>query len=59
MFESIEPFAHRFHNLQVEIIEEIQASNEQHKFQADLHKYYDELNVEDYFMIHIRTKWCH
>jgi hypothetical protein len=27
------------------------SSNEQYKFQADLYKYHDALNVIDYFMI--------
>jgi len=32
-------------------MKQIQASNEQYKFQADLLKYHDALNVGDYFMI--------
>jgi len=32
-------------------MKQIQASNAQYKFRADLLKYHDALNVEDYFMI--------
>jgi hypothetical protein len=37
-------------------MKQIQASNEQYKFQADLLKYHDALNVGDYFMIQIRPE---
>ena len=39
MIDSTESFACKVHNLHVEIIKHIQASNEQYKFQVDLHKY--------------------
>jgi len=56
MFDSPESFACRIHNLHVEIIKQIQASNEQYKFWPDLYKYHDALNVGDYFMIQIRLE---
>jgi hypothetical protein len=56
MSDSPESFACRIHNLHVEIIKQIQASNEQYKFWADLHKYHDALNIRDYFMIQIRLE---
>jgi len=58
MLDSAESFACRIHNLHIEIIKQIQASNKQYKFRADLHKYYNALNVGDYFMIQIRHEWC-
>jgi 5-methylcytosine-specific restriction endonuclease McrBC GTP-binding regulatory subunit McrB len=58
MSDSAESFACRVYNLHVEIIKHVQASNEQYKFRADLHKYHDELNVGDYFMIQIRLERC-
>jgi hypothetical protein len=58
MFDLAEFFACKVHNLHVEIIKHIQASNEQYKFQVDLHKYHDALNVGDYFLIHIRPEQC-
>jgi hypothetical protein len=39
-------------------MKQIQASNEQYKFRADLLKYHDALNVGDYFMIQIRHERC-
>jgi hypothetical protein len=42
--------------LHVEIIKHIQAGNEQHKFQVDLHKCHDILNVGDYFIIQIKLE---
>jgi hypothetical protein len=48
----------RVHNLYIEIMKQIQASNEQYKFRADLLKYHDALNVGDYFMIQIRPERC-
>jgi len=56
MSDSPESFACKIHNLHVKIIKQIQASNEQYKFWADLHEYHDALNVEDYFMIQIRLE---
>jgi hypothetical protein len=47
-------FAYKVHNLHVKIIKHIQAGNEQYKFQVDLHKCHDILNVGDYFMIQIK-----
>jgi len=44
--------------LHIEIMKQIQASNEQYKFRVDLLKYYDVLNVGDYFMIQIRHERC-
>jgi len=41
----------RVHNLHIEIMKQIQASNEQYKFRVDLLKYHDAFNVGDYFMI--------
>jgi hypothetical protein len=58
MFDLAESFACTIYNLHVEIIKQIQASNEQYKFRANLHKYHDVLNVEDYFIIQIKLKWC-
>jgi hypothetical protein len=58
MFDLAESFACTIYNLHVEIIKQIQASNEQYKFRANLHKYHDVLNVEDYFIIHIRLERC-
>jgi len=58
MSDSTKSFAYRIHNLHVKIIKQIQANNEQYKFRADLHKYHDALNIEDYFMIQIRPKRC-
>jgi len=48
----------RVYNLHIEIMKQIQASNEQYKFRADLLKYHDALNVRDYFMIQIRPERC-
>ncbi|KAJ6888273.1 hypothetical protein NC652_029341 [Populus alba x Populus x berolinensis] len=48
----------RVHNLHIEIMKQIQASNEQYKFRADFLKYHDALNVGDYFMIQIRPERC-
>jgi len=56
MFDSAESFACKVHNLYVEIIKHIQASNKQHKFRADLQMYHDTLNVRDYLMIEIRPE---
>jgi hypothetical protein len=56
MANSAKSFACRVHNLHVEIIKHIQTSKEQYKIQADLYKYYDALNVEDYFIIQIRRE---
>ena len=47
-----ESFACRVYKLHVEIMKQLQASNEQYKFQSGLHKYHDILNVRDYFMIY-------
>jgi len=41
MFDLAESFACKVHNLHVKIIKHIQVSNEQYKFQVDLHKYHD------------------
>ena len=41
----------RVYNLHVKIIKHIQASNEQYKFEVDLYKYHDVLNIGNYFMI--------
>lgn len=57
MFHSTKSFACRVYNLYVEIIKQIQTSNEQYKFQARLY-YHDVLNIEDYFMIQIRLESC-
>jgi len=56
MSKSVESLPCRVHNLHIEIMKQIQASNEQYKFQADLLKYHDALNVGDYFMIQIRPE---
>jgi hypothetical protein len=56
MSDSTESFACKVHNLYVEIIKHIQASNKQHKFRVDLQKYHDALNVRDYLMIQIRPE---
>jgi len=58
MSKSIESLPCGVHNLHVEIMKKIQASNEQYKFQADLLKYHDAFNVGDYFMIQIRPERC-
>jgi hypothetical protein len=58
MSKSTESLPCGVHNLHVEIMKKIQASNEQYKFQADLLKYHDAFNVGDYFMIQIRPEWC-
>jgi hypothetical protein len=58
MSKSAELLPYRVHNLRIEIMKQIQASNEQYKFRADLLKYHDALNVIDYFMIQIRPEWC-
>jgi hypothetical protein len=58
MFKSVESLACRVHNLHIKIMKQIQASNEQYKFQVDLFKYHDALNVGDYFMIQIRPERC-
>jgi hypothetical protein len=58
MSKSTESLPCGVHNLHVEIIKQIQASNEQHKFRADLLKYHDAFNVGDYFMIQIRPERC-
>jgi hypothetical protein len=39
-------------------MKQIQASNEQYKFRADLLKYHDAFNVGDYFMIQIKPERC-
>jgi hypothetical protein len=48
----------RVYNLHIEIIKQNQTSNDQYKFRANLHKYHDLPNVEDYFMIYIRPERC-
>jgi hypothetical protein len=58
MSKSAESLPCRVHNLHTEIMKQIQASNEQYKFRADLLKYHDALNVGDYFMIQIRHERC-
>jgi hypothetical protein len=58
MSKSVESLPCRVHNLHIEIMKQIQASNEQYKFRADLLKYHNALNVGDYFMIQIRPKRC-
>jgi len=58
MANSAEFFARIVHNLHVEIIKHTQASKEQYKIRADLYKYHDALNVEDYFIIQIKLEWC-
>ena len=45
MSKSAESLPCRVHNLHNEIMKQIQASNEQYKFRADLLKYHDALNV--------------
>jgi hypothetical protein len=59
MSDSVKSFTCKVHNLFIKIIKYIQASNEQYKFRAGLHKYHNEHNVEDYFMIQIRPERCH
>ena len=54
MSKSTESLPCRVHNLHIEIMKQIQASNEQYKFRVDLLKYHDTLHVGDYFMIQIR-----
>jgi hypothetical protein len=56
--DSAESLSCRVHYLHVKIIKQIQTSNEQYKFRANLHKYHDVLNVRDYFTIQIKTKQC-
>jgi len=51
MSKSAESLPCRVHNLHIETMKQIQASNKQYKFQADLLKYHDALNGGDYFMI--------
>jgi len=58
MSKSAESLPCRVHNLHIEIMKQIQASNEQYKFRVDLLKYHDALNVGDYFMIQIRLERC-
>jgi hypothetical protein len=58
IFDSNKSFACRFHNLHVDIIKQIKASNKQYKFWADLYKYHDILNVGDYFVIQINPERC-
>jgi hypothetical protein len=58
MSKSVESLPCRVHNLHIEIMKQIQASNEQYKFRADLLKYHNALNVGDYFMIQIKPKRC-
>jgi len=58
MSKSAESLPYRVYNLHIEIMKQIQASNEQYKFRADLLKYHDTLNVRDYFMIQIRPELC-
>jgi len=56
MSKSAESLSCKVHNLHIEIMKQIQVSNEQCKFQADLLKYHDD--VGDYFMIQIRPERC-
>ena len=56
MSKSAELLACRVHNLHVEIMKQIQASNDQYKFGANLLIYHDAFNVGDYFMIQIRPE---
>jgi hypothetical protein len=56
LFELSEAFSCRVHSLYVKIIKQIQANNKQYKFQADLYKYHNAFNIEDYFMIQIIPK---
>jgi len=49
-------FSCKVYNLCVEIIKQIQVSNEQYKFQANSHKFHDVLNIRDYFMIQIEPE---
>jgi len=56
MSKSAESLPCKVHNLHIEIMKQIQVSNEQYKFRADLLKYYDDLG--DYFMIQIRPERC-
>jgi hypothetical protein len=58
MSKSADSLPCRVHNLHIEIMKQIQASNEQYKFRADLLKYHDALNVGNYFMIQIRPERC-
>ena len=55
----IKSFVCRVYNLRIEIIKQIQESNEQYNFQVDLHKYHDTLNVKYYFIIQIRPELYH
>jgi len=48
MSKSAESLPCRVHNLHIEIMKQIQASNAQYKFRADLLKYHDALNVVFY-----------
>jgi len=50
---STECFVCRFYNLHVKIKKkkQIKKSNEQYKFQANLYKHHNVLNVGDYFVI--------
>jgi len=54
--ESAESFACRIQDLHIEISKQIQASNAQHKLQADLDKRHNEFNVGDYVVIRIRPE---
>jgi len=58
MSKSTKSLPCRVHNLHIEIMKQIQASNEQYKFRVDLLKYHDKLHVGDYFMIQIRPERC-
>jgi hypothetical protein len=58
MSKSAELLPCKVYNLHIEIMKQIQASNERYKFRADLLKYHDALNVGDYFMIQIRPERC-
>jgi hypothetical protein len=56
VYESAESFARRIQDLHIKITKQIQASNAQHKLQADLHRKYNEFNVGDYVMVRIRPE---
>jgi hypothetical protein len=58
MSKSAESLACRVYNLHIEIMKQIQASDEQYKFRADLLKYHYALNIGDYFIIQIRPERC-
>lgn len=58
IFKSVRSFTCRIHNLHVEIIKPMQASNEKYKLQVDSYKYHYKVNIRDYFMILIRPKQC-